>query len=194
MTTLTTTPIISVILTERRQFRRGDGLSWVTDVTGHDLFFSCPLYFVPHSFSSSYFLPPFHWLISILLLPCASVWENTRACVSHFSIAILNGTCSLRASILLCGDVPAIKQLNYSWRRVITTTIIAMLDPGSIIYHVKRQPGDSAVQICYYWFEALNEECKQCCSRSRAEEKAICTGKWYLYNPRSGVCKNRPKK
>ena len=30
-----------------------------------------------------------------------------------FCIAILNGTCSLRAPILLYGDVPAIKQLNY---------------------------------------------------------------------------------
>ena len=28
---------------------------------------------------------------------------------SSFPIAILNGTCSLRASILFCGDVPAIK-------------------------------------------------------------------------------------
>ena len=32
---------------------------------------------------------------------------------SSFSIVILNGTCSLRAPILLSGDVPAIQQLNY---------------------------------------------------------------------------------
>ena len=32
---------------------------------------------------------------------------------SSFSIAILNRTCSLPAPILLCGDVLAIKQLNY---------------------------------------------------------------------------------
>ena len=32
---------------------------------------------------------------------------------SPFSIAILNGTCSLRAPLLFCGDVPASKQLNY---------------------------------------------------------------------------------
>ena len=62
----------------------GDGLSWVTDVTGEDkvtgqdLFFSYPLYFFPHSFSSYFFLL-FHYLISILLFP--SVWENTRAWV-----------------------------------------------------------------------------------------------------------------
>ena len=60
-----------------------DGLSWVT---GQDLFFSCPLYFFPHSFSSSYFLPLFHCLISILLFPCANDGNitNTRAWVSHF--------------------------------------------------------------------------------------------------------------
>ena len=53
-------------------------------VTGQDLFFSCPLYFFPHSFSSSYFLPLFHCLISILLFPCTSVWENTLAWVPNF--------------------------------------------------------------------------------------------------------------
>ena len=67
-----------------------DGLSWVTDITGldkvteQDFFFSCPLYFFPQSFSSSYFLPLFHCLISLLLFPCSSVWENTRAWVPHF--------------------------------------------------------------------------------------------------------------
>ena len=30
-----------------------------------------------------------------------------------YSHSLLNGTCSLRAPILFCGDVPAIKQLNY---------------------------------------------------------------------------------
>ena len=48
-------------------------------VTGQDLFLSCPLYLFPHSFSSSYLLPLFHCLISILLFPCASVQENTCA-------------------------------------------------------------------------------------------------------------------
>ena len=45
-------------------------------VTGQDFFFSCPLYFFPHSFSSSYSLPLFHCVISILLFPCESVWEK----------------------------------------------------------------------------------------------------------------------
>ena len=68
---------------------RGDWLSWVTDVTTlqgdwHDFFLSCPRYFFPHLFSSSYVLPLFHCLISILLFPCTGVWENTRAWVPHF--------------------------------------------------------------------------------------------------------------
>ena len=90
-----------------------DGLSWVTDVTGldkvtgQDFFFSCPLYFFRQSFSSSYFLMLFHCLISILLFRCASVWENTREWVPPFSLAILNGTYFLQASILYCGDVPS---------------------------------------------------------------------------------------
>ena len=64
-----------------------DWLSWVTEVTGldrvtgQDFFFSCQLYFFLHSFSSSYFLPLFHCLISILLFPRASGWENTAAWV-----------------------------------------------------------------------------------------------------------------
>ena len=49
--------------------------------------------------------------------------KNTLAkiCMSSpfepFPIAILNGTCSLRALILFCGDVPAIKtkQTNCEW-------------------------------------------------------------------------------
>ena len=53
-------------------------------VTGQDFFLSCPRYFFPHLFSSSYLLPLFHCLISILLFPCAGVWENTRAWVPHF--------------------------------------------------------------------------------------------------------------
>ena len=78
-------------------------------VTGQDFFLSCPRCFFPHLFSCSYFLPLFHCLISILLFPCGGAWEDTRAWVPHFLIAILNGTCSLRALILFCGDEPAIK-------------------------------------------------------------------------------------
>ena len=69
--------------------------------------------FFPQSFSSFYFLPLFHCHISILLFPCASVWGKHSCMSSPFSIAILNGPCPLRARILFCGDVPAIKQLNY---------------------------------------------------------------------------------
>ena len=42
-------------------------------------------------------------LITKYILSCIS---------SQFSIAMVNGTCTLRAPILLCGDVPAIKQLK----------------------------------------------------------------------------------
>ena len=72
-------------------FPRGlrDGVSWVTDVTGHEKWqdrtvFSSLLYLFKQSFCSSYFLPLFHYLITILLFPCASVWENTRAWVPIF--------------------------------------------------------------------------------------------------------------
>ena len=66
-----------------------DWLSWVTDVTTLQsdwtgLLFSCRRYFFPHLFSSSYFLPLFHCLIFILLIPCGGVSKNTRAWVPHF--------------------------------------------------------------------------------------------------------------
>ena len=54
-----------------------------------DIFFSSPLYFFPYSFFSSYLLPLFLCLISILMFPCPSVRENTRAWVelsSQFSM------------------------------------------------------------------------------------------------------------
>ena len=70
-------------------FQGGYWLSWVTDVTTLQsdwtgLLFLCRRYFFPHLFYSSYFLPLFHCLISILPFPCAGVWENTRAWVPHF--------------------------------------------------------------------------------------------------------------
>ena len=47
--------------------------------------FPCQLYFFPNSLLSSlYPLLLFLCLISFLLFPCASVWENTRAWVPHF--------------------------------------------------------------------------------------------------------------
>ena len=45
---------------------------------------SCPLYFFPYSRLSSFSLRLFNCLISFLLFPCASVWENTRAWVPSF--------------------------------------------------------------------------------------------------------------
>ena len=49
-----------------------------------DFFLSCLLCFFPYSRLSSYLLRLFLYLISFLLFPCASVWENTRAWVTHF--------------------------------------------------------------------------------------------------------------
>ena len=49
-----------------------------------DFFFSCPLYFFPYSHFFSYLLRLFLYLISFLLFPCASVWENTLAWVPNF--------------------------------------------------------------------------------------------------------------
>ena len=49
-----------------------------------DFFLSCPLCFFPYSRLSSYRLRLFLYLISFLLFPYASVWENTRARVPNF--------------------------------------------------------------------------------------------------------------
>ena len=70
--------------------------------TGQDFFFSCQLYFFTHSLSSSYLLPLFHCLISILLFFFASV-----SCMSFpFSIAIMNGTYSLRSKVYISTGIP----------------------------------------------------------------------------------------
>ena len=48
--------------------------------------------------------------LAVLMRKCL----GKHSCMSSpFSIAILNGTCSHRAPMLFCSDVPAIKQLNY---------------------------------------------------------------------------------
>ena len=60
---------VSVLHVRAEQYTKTfniSGLSWVTDLTGHDKV-TCLRYFFPHSFSSSYLLPLFHCLISILL-------------------------------------------------------------------------------------------------------------------------------
>ena len=68
-------------------------------------------------------------LSSSVSLSCFNLAVTMRKCLgkhscmsSPFSIAILNGTCSLRAPILLCGDEPAIKQLNYKQTKTQTNT------------------------------------------------------------------------
>ena len=58
------------------------------------LYFSCRLFFLPHSFSSSYLLPLFHCLIS-----CCSHEQVFGSKSSPFLIAILNETCSLCSTI-----------------------------------------------------------------------------------------------
>ena len=44
-----------------------------------------------------------------LAVPMSKCLRKHSCMSSPFSIAILNGTCSLLAPILFCGDVPAIK-------------------------------------------------------------------------------------
>ena len=101
-------------------------------MTGKDLFSSCRLYFFPHSFSSSYFLPLFHCLISF----CRSlvqVFLGKYSCMSSpFSIAILNGTWFLQAPILFCGNVPAVKPQMYK-------QTIKYYNANSVIYYTIMQ-------------------------------------------------------
>ena len=56
------------------------------------IFLSYPLYFFPYSRLSFYFLL-FLCIISFLLVPRASVWENTRAWVPHFLWPYWIGSC-----------------------------------------------------------------------------------------------------
>ena len=62
------------------------------------------LFLLSYSVSLSYFN---------LAAPMRKCLGKHSCMSSQFSILILNGTCSLLAPILFCGDVPAIKQLNY---------------------------------------------------------------------------------
>ena len=71
----------------------------MADVTGQDLFFSSSLYFIPHSFCSSYLI-----LFLIIFqsfsfqLPMRKCFRELSCMSSPFSIAILNGTRSLRST------------------------------------------------------------------------------------------------
>ena len=83
---------------------------WKEDVTALDKVTGQDI--VPHSFSCSYFLS-----VSLsyfnFAVPMRKCFGKHSWMSSPLSIAILIGTCSLWAPILLCGDVPAKKQLNY---------------------------------------------------------------------------------
>ena len=85
-----------------------DGRDWVDKVTGQDSFFWCPLlsrivlFLLSSTVSLSYF--------NLAVLICKCLGKHSFMS-SSFSIDILNGTCSLRAPILFCGDLPAIKIL-----------------------------------------------------------------------------------
>ena len=71
--------------------------------------FSSRLYFFPYSHISSYLLRLFLYLISILMFPCASVWENTRA-VPHFLQSYWTAP-SFPRNDLLCRSVACQKRL-----------------------------------------------------------------------------------
>ena len=97
------------------------GLSWVTDVTGLDKVTEQDFFFFVSAVLLSTIILLF-LLSSAVALSYFNLAVPMRKCLgkhwcmsSSYSIAILNGTFCLRAPILLCGDVPAIKQLG-QWR------------------------------------------------------------------------------
>ena len=76
------------------------------------------LFFVSALLLSTFILP--FLLSSSVSLSYFNLAVPIRKCLgkhwcmsSSFSIVLLNGTFSLRALIRFCGDMPAIKQLNY---------------------------------------------------------------------------------
>ena len=103
--------LITICLTSRRT-GVSDGRDWTrqSDWTGLLFFVSAVLlstfillFLLSSSFSLSYFN---------LAVPMRKCLGKHSCMSSPFCIAILNGTCSLRAPMLFCGDVPAIKQLT----------------------------------------------------------------------------------
>ena len=72
------------------------------------------LFLLSFSVSSSYFN---------LAVPMRKCLGKHSCMSSPFSIVILNGTCYLRAPILLYGDVPAIQQLNYKLQTKFKITV-----------------------------------------------------------------------
>ena len=81
-------------------------------------FFACPLCFFPHSFSSSYFFPLFHCLISLLLFgACSLAQVFGKTLVHDFAIFYSHMPYWMELALYehqnsCVGDVPAIKQLN----------------------------------------------------------------------------------
>ena len=95
-----------------------DRLSWVTDMTGLDKATGQDFFFFVSTVLLSTIILVF-LLSSAVSLSYFNLAVSMRKCLgkhscmsSPFSIAILNGICSLWAPILFCGDVDAIQQ-NY---------------------------------------------------------------------------------
>ena len=88
-------------------------------VTEQDFFHSCPRYFFPHLFSSSSSVSLSNFYLAVPMHGCLGKYLFGKCMSSPFPISILNGTCSLRALILFCGDMPAIKarlnSMTSSW-------------------------------------------------------------------------------
>ena len=95
----------------------------VTDVTGLDKVTGQDFFFVSAVLLSAIILLCLlSSAVSLsylkLAVPMGIKCLGKHSCMcSPFSISILNGTCSIRLPILFCGDVPAIKQLNYKLQK-----------------------------------------------------------------------------
>ena len=90
----------------------------MTDVTGLDKVTGQDIFFRVRCTSFHIHSPLFTFFLCFIVLfqSCCThvqVFGKTLVHEFPFSIAILNVTCSLRTPILLCGEVPAIKQLIY---------------------------------------------------------------------------------
>ena len=121
------TPAAATVERTSRRTVVSDWRDWTRDkATGQDffsfvfavlLFIFILLYLPSSSISLSYFN---------LAVPMRKCVRKHSCMSSPFSIAILNVTCSLRAPILFCGDVPAIKQLKYKQTNCGTTPAVML--------------------------------------------------------------------
>ena len=76
-------------------------------------FLSCPFFFFLYSRLSSYLLRMFRCLLSFLLFPCASDFENTRAWVPHFlkpywMVLVFFRQCNYKCTICIRREKPEI--------------------------------------------------------------------------------------